>query len=335
MFKTPKFWYRNQSDKPPIIEYIMKPFSLLYNFGHHLNLCSSKTRKAQIPVICVGNITAGGSGKTPTIIAINKLIAQNKMAKSPFFLSRGYGGDESKARRITVHDTAKKVGDEPLLLAKHSNIITSVNRYDGALMAQELGADCILMDDGFQNQSIFKDISVLVIDGKTGFGNGKILPSGPLREPISEAFSRAQAIIIIGDDKTNVTPLIPDNLPIFKASIRASNINEFDNLTQYIGFAGLAHPQKFATTLNDNKFNIVGFHEFADHHPYSNNDLDMLIIEAKDKGSKLITTEKDYQRIPEDYRKYIVYLSIELIWDNEKEITEFLKNSFTSFNNEQ
>ena len=313
----------------------MKPLSLLYSFGHHLNLSSTKTRKAPLPVICVGNITAGGSGKTPTIIALNKLITENKLAKSPFFLSRGYGGDETKARRITVHDTAKEVGDEPLLLAKHSNIITSVNRYDGALMAQELGADCILMDDGFQNQSLFKNLSILVIDGKTGFGNGKLLPAGPLREPISEAFSRAHAIIIIGEDKTNITPLIPDNISIFKASIKASNIDKFDNLTPYIGFAGLAHPQKFATTIKDNKMNIVNFHEFADHHPYSDNELDKLIIEAKDKGAKLITTEKDYQRIPEDYRKYIEYLSIEIIWDNEKEITEFLKNAFASFNNEQ
>ena len=154
MIKTPKFWYRNPSSKPKMIEFLMQPLSLLYQFGYNLNLSSRKTLKAPLPVICIGNVTAGGSGKTPVIIALNKLIKQNNLAKYPYFLSRGYGGYETKPRCVTVHDGANEVGDEPLMLASHSNAIISANRFYGASLGHELGADCILMDDGFQNQSL-------------------------------------------------------------------------------------------------------------------------------------------------------------------------------------
>lgn len=323
--KTPKFWYRNPASPTPIIERIMQPLSMIYKFGHNLNLNSKTTRNAPIPVICIGNITAGGSGKTPAIIALHHLIIKHKIWNTPYFLSRGYGGSQNAAQCISVHDDPSEVGDEPLLLAKHSKTITCVNRYDGAMLAHELGADCILMDDGFQNYGLHKDLSIIVINGKSGLGNKKLLPAGPLREPIDAAISRAQAIIIIGTDETNIEELIPENIPIFKAHINALNTGNFDKDAQYIGFAGLAQPQKFHDTLLQNNFKITAFHDFADHHPYCAKELENLIEEAKNNNAKLITTEKDCMRIAEKYRKYIDILPIELVWEDEAAILDLLQ----------
>ncbi len=321
--KTPKFWYRDESSKPPFIEVMLAPLSMVYKFGQHLNLSNATTKTAPIPVICIGNITAGGSGKTPAIIALHKLITKHQIFNAPYFLSRGYGGVDKGARCISVHDGANEVGDEPLLLLSHSKTIISVNRYDGAMLAHELGADCVLMDDGFQNQTLYKDLSLIVINGKSGLGNKKLLPAGPLREPIDNAFMRAQGVIMIGDDEMNIAALIPDNLPVFKAYIKATNIDNLDRDAKYIGFAGLANPQKFHDTLLENNINIVDFHEFADHHPYSDKEIEILI--DKSKGAKLITTEKDYVRVSDKYREYIDYLSIELIWEDEKAMVDLIK----------
>ncbi len=326
--KTPKFWYRDNNSPAPLIEALMLPLSMIYKIGSNLNLSrqASSSNKISIPVICVGNITAGGSGKTPSIIALHKLLTQNKIFNAPYFLSRGYGGISSNAARcISVHDDAKEVGDEPLLLASHSKTIISVNRHQGAKLGLELGADVILMDDGFQNQSLHKDLSFIVINAKTGFGNKKLIPAGPLREPIEKAMERASAIILIGTDNNNdIKSFIPDKLPIFKASINP--IKEFDKNAPYIGFAGLAHPQKFHDSLVQNGMNIIEFKEFADHHPYSSKEMENLIKAAGDNNAKLITTEKDYMRIAKQYRKNVDFFPIELVWENENDIINFLRN---------
>ncbi len=303
----------------------MTPLSIIYKLGHKLNLSKAITNTAPIPVICVGNITAGGSGKTPSIIALHKLIEKHKIYNAPYFLSRGYGGSEKSPRRISVHDDANETGDEPLLLASHSNTIISARRYDGAMLAYNMGADIVLMDDGFQNQSLYKDLSFIVINGKTGLGNGKMIPAGPLRESVEDALKRANAVIIIGDDESDIKTIIPKNIPVFKAYIKPSNIDKIDRDAPYIAFAGLAHPQKFHDTLLENNINIASFHEFSDHHKFSPKEIDRLIKEAKDNGSKLITTEKDYMRIPDKYREFIEYFPIELVWKNEADILQLLR----------
>lgn len=299
---------------------------MLYQLGQNMNLGSRHTNTVDIPVICIGNITAGGSGKTPTIIALHKLLIKYNIFQSPYFLSRGYGGSENQTRCIDIQDDAKEVGDEPLLLASHSKTIISVNRYNGAKLMCELGADCILMDDGFQNASLHKDISLLVIDGTTGLGNKKLLPSGPLREPINSAFERTQAVVIIGDDQTNIMSLIPAHIPTFNASIQVPDMQTINREQKYVAFAGLGHPQKFYNTLKQNNMNIATFHEFADHHPYSPKDMNKLINEAQQNNAKLLTTEKDFQRIPHDYRNNIDTFPIELVWEDEGSVINFLKN---------
>lgn len=327
LLKTPKFWYREPHTHTPLLEKILTPISELYKVVHRINTHYQQTKTVKIPVICIGNITAGGSGKTPTIIALHKLIIKHGLFKSPYFLSRGYGGSESLTRRIEAHEDASIVGDEPLLLASHSNTIISVNRHDGASLIYDLGSDCVLMDDGFQNQTLHKDLSILVIDGKIGLGNRKIIPAGPLREPISCALKRADAIIIIGKDKTDVSLIIPKHIPIFNASIKVSDTSVIDQKQRYIAFAGIAHPQKFFDTLSTYNMNVIGFHEFADHHPYSKKDLLNLQNQAKQESSRLITTEKDYQRISADVIHDIDVLPIEISWDDEESICAFLKNN--------
>lgn len=325
--KTPKFWYRPQSSPPPFIEQFLTPFSALYRIGQNMSVNTQHTKSVKIPVICIGNITAGGSGKTPTIIALHKLLIKHGLFKSPYFLSRGYGGSENRTRCIEVHADASDVGDEPLLLASHSKTIISVNRYDGAKLMHDLGADCILMDDGFQNRSLHKDISLLVIDGKTGLGNRKLIPAGPLREPINAAFQRAQAVIIIGEDQTNIVSLIPKHIIILKASIQVQDGLALKKEQPYIAFAGLGHPLKFYDTLKQNGMKIAAFREFADHHPYSQKDINTLLREAKQMDARLITTEKDYQRIPRDLRNNIDVFPIELVWKNEDNVITFLKKN--------
>ncbi len=323
-FKTPEFWYRPEKSEKPIIETLLTPVSYIYNIGHYINTSLQKTKSINIPVICIGNITAGGGGKTPTIIALHKLLVKQKIFESPCFLSRGYGGSESQTRRIEAHEGANIVGDEPLLLSSHSNTIISKNRYEGSYLAHDLGYDCVLMDDGFQNQTLHKDTSLIVIDGNNGFGNKKTIPAGPLREKIPNALKRTSAVILIGEDKTNVSSIIPNHIPIFSASVQASNLTQIDQTQRYIAFAGLAHPKKFLNTLNDHNMNIVEFHEFADHHPYSEKDLQSLLSKAEREYSRLITTEKDYQRIPSDLKNMIDVLSIEVVFEDEKVVTEFL-----------
>ena len=271
--KTPEFWYRKNSTPSQLTEKILSPLSALYALGHHLNIKRARPKKLNIPVICVGNITAGGSGKTPTIIALMKLINEQSLCKAPYFLTRGYGGLNQNTRCISIHDSYQECGDEALILVKHSKTIISKNRYEGAMLASNIGADCILMDDGFQNFSLHKDLSLIVIDGYYGFGNKKLIPAGPLREPIDEAIARCNAVIIIGNDIQNTRQDIPESIPVLHAHIEPSQNIILDKSKKYIGFAGLGTPQKFHNTLKSLGFNIVDFHEFSDHHPYNKTDI--------------------------------------------------------------
>lgn len=326
-FKTPRFWYPLQNQRS-LLSALLSPLSLLYYAGHKINIARKTTQSVPIPVICVGNVTSGGNGKTPTCIALLQLLRKNNIVHNPFFLTRGYGGKSGSPRVIQKNDTASCVGDEPIILSSHSKTITSVNRYDGADLAHQNGADCIIMDDGFQNPSLAKDISFIVIDGKTGFGNEHMIPAGPLREPIAEAIARSDAVIIIGTDMHDLSSKIPAKTPIFTASI--SHCTSHDKNKEYIGFAGLGHPEKFHNTLFENDYKVLNFHSFADHHPYTPHDMKKMIHEAQKKDATLITTEKDYVRIPEQFRKNIDVLKIELRFHQPHDVSEFLHTHLSS-----
>ncbi len=332
MFKTPNFWYEDK--KAPLL---LRVVSVVYNFFSKIYRSIQSTKKVPIPVICIGNITVGGSGKTPVAIAVVDILKE--LNCSPHFLSRGYGGNSEKPIYVEAnqHDYSL-TGDEPLLLAKHAPCLIAKNRAEGAAIISNNKADSIIMDDGFQNFSLFKDVSMLVIDGVRGFGNHSILPAGPLREMPKDGLARANACVVL--NTTEETKKIWDNYleeqsfnrPIFYANIVvAEELQEQD----VIGFAGLGLPEKFKETLQSCGANIISFHRFADHHPYTEKEIMMLAEEAKEKNATLITTEKDFIRIPEKMQDSVKICRITLQWQDKQAIKSFLEEKLNKYKNEQ
>lgn len=300
--KTPSFWY---SGTASFLSLLLRPLLWLYALGYFIHQRSVKPKRVGVPVICVGNLVAGGTGKTPSAISIMGLIKTHKLAETPFFLTRGYGGDEDK------------------ILSEHALTIVSANRFAGAQEAVARNTDLILMDDGMQNPGLHKDTKFVVVDGTMGFGNEHMLPAGPLRQPLKKGLEQADAFIFIGKDRRNVTPLLSEK-PVFKANFKA--LKDLSNTDKYIAFAGLGYPQKFFNFLRDSlEDRLVDTIAFADHHPYSANDLQSLRERAMELGATLITTEKDAARLsPKD--DDIEVLPVTLEWEDEAALVQFLKD---------
>lgn len=315
--KTPSFW----KDKT-LISTLLLPLGCFYATATKLRIKFHTPQKVDIPVICIGNITAGGTGKTPTAITIAKIL--QKHGKNPFFVSRGYGGTlQGVLLRKDSSFTAQEVGDEPLILAQTAPVAIHHNRFNAALIAQQHGADCIIMDDGFQNPTLHKDLSLLIIDGGFGFGNMRPVPAGPLRENLKNGLKRVQAAIIIGEDKTNVESKIK-SLPVIKAQIQPIIPNISNK--NIIAFAGIGRPEKFYNSLRDCGFKVISMHDFPDHHFYSQAELEKIIKEAKDKGVEIYTTGKDMVKIPTELKHNFKILEIEIKFADNK-IIELLKAS--------
>ena len=268
------------------------------------------------PVICVGNLVTGGAGKTPLVMSL--IDEMKKKGHNPHILTLGYGGEEIGPVQVSSdRDTSRYVGDEALLLVDKAPTWVSKNRPLGAQIAMDSGADIVVMDDGFQNPIIFKDFSIIVIDGKVGFGNKNLMPAGPLREPIGQGINRAQALVIIGDDMLNIEEKIrrtdPD-IMILRASIKPcdSNINVKDK--KLAAFAGIGRPEKFKESLEDAGAEVVLWKSFGDHYEFKEDDLLPIIKEAEAKDLTLITTAKDFVRIPEALQGKIEIFKIELEW---------------------
>lgn len=310
--KAPAFW---QEDG--VLPALLSPLSCLYLAGHKIKWAIAKPYKASIPVLCVGGITAGGSGKTPTIHALLSMIKKYDLFKNPVVLLRGYGG---QIMDPTIVDLAKHtyedVGDEALLHAQRTTTIISANRADGARLAEKYGADIILMDDGLQNNTLEKTISLLVIDGDQGLGNGRVIPAGPLREPFNDVLPRIAAIVQIGHDffpgagtRSLRATILPQRAPEMGKS--------------YLAFAGLGHPEKFRRTLEAQGLTLADFIPFPDHYPY--NEADIVSLKALAGINGIITTEKDYVRIPVHLREGIETLPITLSFEQEHEMVDMLK----------
>lgn len=320
--KTPAFWYRKDSSPAPLSERLLAPLSCLYALGRKVDLAlKPKPYKAAIPVLCVGNAVAGGSGKTPAALALMALIRENGLAQSPYFLSRGYGGRIKGPAVVDPLMSAAECGDEPLLLANAAPTVIAAHRPAGARFCGERGADLALMDDGLQNPALHKDIGFLVIDGAAGFGNGKLLPAGPLREALPEALARADAVILIGKDARNATALLPRGKPLFHAHIKPA----LPEIKQpVIAFAGLGRPEKFYQMLTSLGVDVAGWHPFPDHHAYTPRDIALLKDEAARKGALLLTTEKDAMRLRgEDIALQTVPISLH--FENPQAVLDFLR----------
>lgn len=304
--KTPTFWYP-KTGGVSLLSLLLTPFSWLYGLGHQLHQKMGHNEKVDIPIICVGNLTAGGSGKTPTTIALMELVKANKIAKSAAFLTRGYGGDEEQ------------------ILQKHGPVLINANRLVAAREALAENKDLLIMDDGLHNPTLHKDIKLVVIDGEIGFGNRKLLPAGPMRTPLNKGMALADAFIFLGEDRKDVKRLLPSDKPVFDATLQPAY--QPDTNKNYIAFAGIAYPDKFFNFLRERLgLELLQTVSFADHHPYSEADMKMLHQKANALDATLITTEKDYVKLAAEDQMKIKYLPISLSWNDESALLAFLNS---------
>ena len=314
--KIPQFWYsENKTQKSTLISCALLPFSWMYQGLSFLDQALTIRGQSDLPVICIGNATMGGGGKTPTARAILDMVREHGKFKTPCFLMRGYGGNFSGAMEVdpAIH-TPWNVGDEALMQVQYAPVIISKNRRKGAELAEKRGYDLIIMDDGFQNYSLRKNLSILVVDGGFGFGNNRCFPSGPLRESVKKASGRAHAALII--NKTDAVDMeLLNGVRQFDATL--SLINKTDDTSddinkKVIAFAGIARPQKFFDTLEDNEYSVHSQFGFADHHLYTHGQLNSMYQRAKKSKSRLITTEKDWVRLSDAWKKKVDYIKIKI-----------------------
>ncbi len=292
--REPAFWRRNG-----LLPRLLTPAAALYGAVADQRMLRTG-RSAGVPVFCVGNPTLGGAGKTPTAIAIAQLLLAR--GERVFFLTRGYGGKLSGTVLVQPGNTAQQVGDEPLLLARAAPTVVARDRVAGAKLAVQSGASAIVMDDGFQNPTLSKDFSLLVIDGERGLGNGRVFPAGPLRASLQPQIGRADAILVAG-------PIAKDTHAILKKAkarsvpvLRARLVPDVHVVSQLRGFgvlayAGIGHPQKFYATLAAANITVQQTRDFSDHHVLTEEEAIELLNVAAQERLYLVTTEKDMVRM--------------------------------------
>lgn len=301
--RAPEFWDREDPLSRLAVS-VLSPLGALYSAGVRAKRHYAKPHRVRVPVICVGNISAGGTGKTPIAIAIAEAVFAR--GKNPFFLSRGYGGRLKGPLVVARHHKAFEVGDEPLLLAQKAVTVVARNRAAGADLAVDRGADVIIMDDGHQNFALTKDLSVIVVDSNQGFGNGRVIPAGPLREPAHDGLARADAVIIAG---AGTVPLPGFEGPVLQAHI-GPVASEALRGRRVLAFAGIGRPEKFFASLSALGADIAATVSFADHHSYANNEILNLKAKARGLGASLITTEKDFVRLSQQQAEDIAVLPV-------------------------
>tara|TARA_A200000113_G_scaffold114337_1_gene102719 strand:- start:612 stop:1616 length:1005 start_codon:yes stop_codon:yes gene_type:complete len=310
MFRTPEFWYKtNIKSKLQII--LFYPFSILWVLIDALKSYFSKTYKSKLKVICVGNLTVGGTGKTPFSIYIYKLL--KNLGYNPVFLTRGYGGFRKGPLEVNNSHHFQDVGDESILLSKVGTTIVAKNRSLGAKFIEkhEEKFNVIVMDDGLQNYQLKQDIKFLLIDKKLKLGNGYCLPAGPLRQSLKRGLNDIDKIILTGESDENETDLLKSfEIPVIKSSIKTNSIIKLKK-EKLLAFCGLGNPNKFFNTLKKNGYKISSTRIFPDHYAYKKEDINNLIFDAKSRNLKLITTEKDYVKILQN-KNNIHFLPIEL-----------------------
>jgi tetraacyldisaccharide 4'-kinase len=272
-----------------------------------------------IKVICVGNAGVGGAGKT--VVALDLL---GRLHGSRFALTRGYRGRLAGPLLVnpTLH-TARDVGDEALLLAAAAPTILAHDRAAGARLALAEGATAIVMDDGLQNPALAKTLSLLVIDGGYGFGNRLPLPAGPLREPLAAAVARVQAAVLIGEDETGALTHLPAALPVLRARQVAESVLDLQG-RKIVAFAGIGRPAKFFASVRALGGDLVATHEFPDHHVYRASDSARLLGDASAQGAQLVTTAKDYVKLPDTLRAASAVVTVRLHWDDEAALERLL-----------
>jgi len=291
--EAPPFWWERSDWRAAALW----PVSAIYGAVASYRMRVAPRQKFDVPVLCIGNFTVGGTGKTPAAIAFAR--AARAMLLEPGFVTRGYGGSLFAPHVVDPrHDAARKVGDEALLLAAHGPVAVTPNRAAGVKLLTEQGCDLIIMDDGFQSAKIHIDFALLVVDAARGLGNGHVIPGGPLRAPLLEQLRRADGILKMGEGEAadKVVRLASRaNKPVFEAETRVVSGDLAGR--RMLAFAGIGNPARFYETVRQLGAEIVHTRDFPDHHIFSAEDIEDLTALAAKEGLDLVTTEKDAVRL--------------------------------------
>ncbi|MBV9587929.1 MAG: tetraacyldisaccharide 4'-kinase, partial [Alphaproteobacteria bacterium] len=317
--RAPEFWH----EPPGLAAGLLGPAGAAWDIASRLRRAVARPYCAPVPVLCVGNLVAGGSGKTPVALSLIDLFERRGIAAH--VVTRGYGGRLAGPVRVDPnrHDAAA-VGDEALLIAARTSCWVARSRAVGIAAAIDAGAAAILLDDGYQNPNVIKDLSLVVVDAEYGFGNGRVIPAGPLREPVATGVARADAIVLLGEGPPpSELDAVP--CPILPATLEPVNGERFVG-AGLAAFAGIGRPEKFFATLRRLGARLVRTASFPDHHPYRPEEIARLGEIAARDDARLVTTAKDWIRLPPGLRADIDVLEVEIRWRDPIKLEQVLRD---------